>query len=65
MDIEGFNKLYILDMPVDYLTIDEAVDIISKRIQSKKTMVFTSDVDHLVKAQFDVAFKRIYSRYSL
>ena len=64
--MKGYDRLYILDMPVDRLTMDKAVSIISERIQAKrKTTVFTPNVDHLVKAQFDEEFKEIYSQTDL
>jgi N-acetylglucosaminyldiphosphoundecaprenol N-acetyl-beta-D-mannosaminyltransferase len=66
MDKDVFERLYFLDIPVDHLTMDKAVDIILERVQSRrKTMVFTPNVDHLVKAQFDEEFKKIYSQVDL
>jgi len=53
-------------IPIDVLTMNEALEIISDNIErKKKTMVFTPNVDHIVKAYFDEEFRKIYSEAEL
>jgi len=64
--IVKFIRIKICDLPVDYITMDEAVEVIVNNIQSKrKTIIFTPNVDHIVKAKFDREFKEIYSHVDL
>jgi len=64
--IVKFIRIKICDLPVDCITMDEAVEVIVNNIQSKrKTIIFTPNVDHIVKAKFDREFKEIYSHVDL
>lgn len=66
MDKNRLNRFDICDIPIDYLSMQEVVEIISEYVRCKrKTIVFTPNVDHIVKAKFDREFKEIYSHADL
>jgi N-acetylglucosaminyldiphosphoundecaprenol N-acetyl-beta-D-mannosaminyltransferase len=61
-----FDRLIICDIPVDSLTMDEVLELISAHIKTKrKTTIFTPNADHVVKARFDQELKKAYSEADL
>jgi N-acetylglucosaminyldiphosphoundecaprenol N-acetyl-beta-D-mannosaminyltransferase len=66
MDKNKSARLRICGVPIDCLTTEKAVEIIAEHIRDKtKTMVFTPNSNHLVGAQSDSEFKRIYAEVDL
>jgi len=60
------RRLRMGDVWVDVLTFEESVRAIEALVDSRQGgSVFTPNVDHVVKASTNVAFKRAYDRVSL
>jgi N-acetylglucosaminyldiphosphoundecaprenol N-acetyl-beta-D-mannosaminyltransferase len=61
-----FQRLCICGVPLDSLSADDVLEIISKRIQAKKkTAIYFTNASHLVNARFDAALKKAYSAADL
>lgn len=55
------NRVKLLNIEVDNLSMDEAVNEIDKLVKRKKpSYVVTPNVDHIIKLETDVEFKQIY-----
>lgn len=60
------TRIRIGDVPIDSVTFDEALAIIEDRVTRKAGgAVFTPNVDHLVLARSDPAFRHVYGRVAL
>ena len=60
------SKTVLLGVPVDSLTMDEALDAMERLIQARRpSYIVTPNVDVLVQLQRDREFKRIYDGASL
>jgi len=60
------SRLDIFGLPLDPLTIEEAVGVILGSVRArKKIKIFTPNTQHIAIAQFDREFKKMYSRIDL
>jgi N-acetylglucosaminyldiphosphoundecaprenol N-acetyl-beta-D-mannosaminyltransferase len=66
MSPPSHSRIQIGGVPIDAVTFDEALAIIVERVSRKLGgAVFTPNVDHIVIAQKDHAFRDVYSRVAL
>ena len=60
------DRVWVGEVPIDPLTFDEALDAIERLVASREGgTVFTPNVDHVVMAEHDDAFRAAYRDVSL
>ena len=59
------SKTEFMNIKIDNLYMNEALEEIEKEIKKRKTYVVTPNVDHIVRLQYDDLFLKIYNNADL